>query len=121
LPCWRSRARDYVSRPEVRILLDENLDWRLCRELPGHEVESVPLIGWAGLKNGALLAQAEKRFDVLLTMDSNMVRQQNVARFRLAVIVLQARSNRLADTRPLRPKVLAALSSVQPGTLAVVP
>jgi hypothetical protein len=36
----------------VRILLDENLDWRLRRELPGHEVESVPLIGWAGLKNG---------------------------------------------------------------------
>ena len=73
-------------------MIDENLDWRLRRDLPGHEVESVPLIGWAGLKNGALLAQAETRFDVLLTMDSNMVHQQNLARFRIAVIALQARS-----------------------------
>jgi predicted nuclease of predicted toxin-antitoxin system len=32
----------------MRILLDECLDWRLGRELPGHEVESVPQRGWAG-------------------------------------------------------------------------
>ena len=104
----------------MRILLDENLDWRLRGDLPGHEVESVPLIGWAGLKTGALLAEAEKRFEVLLTMDSNMVHQQNLARFRIAVIALQARSNRLADTRPLMPKVLAVLSTVRPGTLTAV-
>jgi hypothetical protein len=41
----------------VNILLDENLDWRLRRDLAGHAVESVPLIGWAGLKNGALLGE----------------------------------------------------------------
>ena len=74
----------------MNILLDANLDWRLRRDLPGHSVESVPLIGWAGLKNGAHLTEAEKRFEVLLTMDSNMVHQQNLARFRMAVIALQA-------------------------------
>lgn len=105
----------------MRILLDENLDWRLRRDLPGHTVESVPLIGWAGLKNGALLTEAEKSFDVLLTMDSNMVHQQNLARFRLAVVTLKARSNRLADTRPLMPQVMVILTTVQPGTLTVVP
>ena len=104
----------------MKILLDENLDWRLRRDLPGHEVESVPLIGWAGLKNGALLTKAEQRFDILITMDSNMVHQQNLARFRLALIALQARTNRLADTRPLMPKVLALLARVRPGTLTVV-
>ena len=30
----------------MNILLDENLDWRLRHDLPGHTVESVPLIGW---------------------------------------------------------------------------
>jgi predicted nuclease of predicted toxin-antitoxin system len=104
----------------VRILLDENLDWRLRRDLPGHEVESVPLIGWAGLKNGVLLTEAEKRFDVLVTMDSNMVHQQNLVGFHIAIIALQARSNRLADTRPLVLKVLAVLPTVQPGTLTVL-
>ncbi len=58
----------------MNILLDENLDWRLRRDLPGHTVESVPLIGWAGMKNGDLLRKAQERFEVLVTMDSNMVR-----------------------------------------------
>ena len=104
----------------MRILLDENLDWRLRRELPGHSVESVPLIGWAGLKNGALLTEASKRFDVLVTMDGNISHQQNLPQYRIAVIALKAASNRLADTRPLMPKVLSALSSLQPGTLTIV-
>jgi len=104
----------------VKILLDENLDWRLQSDLPGHEVKSVPLIGWAGLKNGALLSQAEKEFDVLLTMDSNMVHQQNLAKYQIAIIALKAKSNRLADTRPLMAKVLTILSSANPGTLTIV-
>lgn len=54
--------------------------------MPGHTVETVPLIGWAGLKNVILLAEAEKRFDGRLTMDTNMVQQRDLARFRIAVI-----------------------------------
>lgn len=104
----------------MNILLDENLDWRLQRDLPGHSVESVPLIGWAGLKNGILLTEAEKRFEVLLTMDSNMMHQQNLAQFRIAVIALQTRSNRLADTRPLMPRVIEVLPNVRPGTLTII-
>lgn len=104
----------------MKLLLDENLDWRLRRDLPGHTVDSVPLIGWAGLKNGALLTEAEKRFDVLLTMDSNMVHQQDLTRFQIAIIVLRARSNRLADTQPLMAKVLTALPTVQPGTVTII-
>lgn len=104
----------------MNILLDENLDWRLGRELPGHSVESVPLIGWAGMKNGTLLAEASKRFNVLLTMDSKMVHEQRLEDFPIAVIALQARSNRLADTAPLMPRVLAILASVKEGTLTLV-
>lgn len=104
----------------MRILLDENLDWRLGRHLPGHTVASVPLIGWGGLKNGDLLARAEAQFDVLVTMDSKMISQQNLQKFRVAVIVLQARSNRLADTRDLMPKVLAMLGSLRPGTATYI-
>ena len=104
----------------MKILLDENLDWRLQRDLPGHEVKSVPLIDWAGLKNGALLSQAEKEFEVSLTMDSNMVHQQNLSNYQIAIVALTAKSNRLADTRPLMSKVLAVLPNVKPGTLTVV-
>ena len=67
----------------MRILLDENLDWRLRRDLPEHQVESVPLFGWAGIQNGELLQKAvEAGFDVLVTMDGNMLHQQNIAHLR---------------------------------------
>lgn len=104
----------------MKILLDENLDWRLKCHLPGHDVEAVTQIGWAGLKNGKLLSEAEKRFDVLLTMDSKMSYQQNLAKYKIAVIALKAPSNRLADTQPLMPKFLAALPNVKPGTLTII-
>ena len=104
----------------MRILLDENLDWRLERFLPGHEVQSVPRLGWAGLKNGKLLTRAQENFDVLITMDSSMVREQNLARIRIAIVALRAPSNRLADTSPLMPKVLALLPTLKPGKVTRV-
>jgi hypothetical protein len=53
----------------MRILLDENLDWRLSRGLVGHEVELIQRLGWAGIQNGVLLKKAgETGFKVLITM-----------------------------------------------------
>jgi predicted nuclease of predicted toxin-antitoxin system len=106
----------------MRILLDENLDWRLRRDLPEHQVESVPLRGWAGLENGAVLDKAvEDGFEVLITMDSSMVHQQNIAQYAIAVVALRAKSNRLADTRPLMRAVLRLLPGVKPGAVTFIP
>ncbi len=104
----------------MRILLDENLDWRLEKFLPGHEVKSVPRIGWAGLKNGKLLARAAENFDVLITMDGSMTSQQNLSKLKIAIVALRAPSNRLADTSPLMPKVLALLPTLKPGKVVKV-
>ena len=105
----------------MRILLDENLDWRLERFLPGHEIKSVPRLGWAGLKNGKLLARAaQENFDVLLTMDGSMASQQNLSKIKLAIVALRAPSNRLADTSPLMLKVLALLPTLKPGKVVKV-
>ena len=106
--------------PDVRILLDENLDWRLETFLPGHEVKSVPRIGWAGLKNGKLLTRAQEKFDVLLTMDGSMSSQQNLSKLKIAIVALRAPSNRLADTSPLMPKVLALLPTLKAGKVVKV-
>ena len=106
----------------MRFLLDENLDWRLRRDLAAHHVDSVPLIGWAGIENGELLRKAvEAGFDVLITMDSNMVHQQNLAKYSIAVVALRAPSNRLADTRPLMPALLALLPHIKSGTVTFLP
>ena len=104
----------------MRILLDENLDCRLEQFLHGHEVKSVPRIGWAGLKNSKLLARAQKDFDVLITMDGSMASQHNLAKLHLAIVALRAPTNRLADTSPLMPKVVVLLPTLKPGKVAKV-
>jgi len=106
----------------MRLLLDENLDWRLRRDLAAHHVDSVQRIGWAGIENGELLNKAvEGGFDVLITMDSNMVHQQNLAKYPIAVVALRAASNRLADTRPLMPALLELLPHIKSGAVTFLP
>jgi predicted nuclease of predicted toxin-antitoxin system len=104
----------------MKLLLDECIDRKLARELVGHEVKTVPQMGRAGVKNGQLLALAEAEFDVFITVDRNLSFQQNLPQFDIAIIILQALSNRLADLKPLVPKVLATLSIVCKGQATIV-
>ena len=105
----------------MRVLLDENLDWRLERDLPGHDVSSIPLIGWAGVKNGELLKRSNGKFDVLVTMDKGIYHQQNMEGLTLAIVALQAKSNRLAETRPLMTALISLLATIRPGTFHLLP
>lgn len=99
----------------MKVLIDECLDWRICRELTGHYCVSVQKMGWGGTSNGALLEKAELEFDVFLTRDLNLSVQQDVARFRIAVVVLHAESTQLRYTLPLMPKPLALLPELESG------
>ncbi len=104
----------------MRLLLDECIDRKLAREFPDYEVKTVPQMRWAGVKNGQLLALAEAEFDVFITVDRNLSFQQDLPQFNIAVIVLQAPSNRLADLKPLAPQVLAILATVVKGQAIVI-
>jgi hypothetical protein len=46
---------------------------------------------------------------VFITVDRNLPYQQNIAILDLAILILVARSNRLADLQPLVPLILAAV------------
>ncbi len=102
------------------MLLDECVDRRLAREIAGHEVQTVTGLGWAAVKNGELLTRAEGRFDVFVTVDRNLAFQQNTIKYSFAVVILRAASNRLADLRPLIPRLLDALAGASPGKVTWV-
>lgn len=104
----------------MRLLLDESLPRKLAAALVGHEVETVQRRGWAGLKNGHLLAAAAKEFDILLTGDRNLEFQQNLGGLPIAVVVLVAFNNRIESLLPLVPELLAALDGLPPGRLVHV-
>jgi hypothetical protein len=98
------------------VLLDECVDRRLRRDIIGHQVSTVRDELWTGVKDGALLRRAEGQFDVLVTVDQNLPRQQPIARFSLAVVVLKAGHNRYHDLLPLVPRLLTLLPDLQSGT-----
>ena len=63
----------------MRVLLDENLDWRLVRYFDADfQVTTVARQGWKGKRNSELLAQAAEAFDALVTMDKGIEHQQNL-------------------------------------------
>jgi len=70
----------------------------------------VPRHGWAGIKNGDLLALAEKEFDAFITVDRKLAKQQDLTEVDIAVVLIRSRSNRLEDIRPLVPEILGAVS-----------
>lgn len=99
----------------MRVLFDECVPRKLRSDLQDHDVRTVQEMGWAGKKNGELLRLAADAFDVLLTVDRNLVDQQNLKGIQISVISLGAHTNRLVHLRPLMPEVRRLLPTVQRG------
>jgi hypothetical protein len=101
----------------MKVFLDECVDWRLSRDIVGHEVKTARQMGWTAIKNGELLTLASEDFNVFITVDRNLAFQQNLTDLAIAVIVLEARTNRLADLKALIPKLLLSIQSARPGKI----
>ena len=110
MECW----------PSIRLLLDENLPIALAAELADHDVSTISGLGWAGARNGEPLNRMEGRFDALITLDSNMERQQVIRDRPFALLVVHCRSNRLADLLPLVPDILDALNGVSAADVRTI-
>lgn len=99
-----------------RVLLDECVPRRLLRHLTDQDASHATDEGWAGRRNGALLqAMREASFTVLVTVDRNLSIQQDIGRAGVAVVVMDAASNRTEDLLPLLPELLTVLGRIQPG------
>lgn len=104
----------------MKILLDECIDRRFARELFAYEVKTVPQMGWATKKNGELMNLAEAEFDVFITVDRNLSFQQNLPKYNPAVVVLRAKSKRLADLQSFTAKIIEVLPNLQKGKAEII-
>ena len=86
----------------MKILIDECTPHVLKRLLTGFEIMTVQELGWAGIKNGALLELTEKQFDVLITSDQNLKYQQNLANRQLTIVQLPTNQVPLVSSSRLR-------------------
>lgn len=105
----------------MKILLDHNLDRRLKNYLTEYETATTQEQNWADALNGELLTLAEENgFDVLLTADANIKKQQNLSYRKISILVLRAFNNRLATHAEMIDDIHEALSNTQSGEIIEV-
>lgn len=102
------------------ILLDECVPEKFQLSLSPHSCVSVRKAGFAGKKNGELLALAEGKFDVFLTVDKSLRYQQNMKHRQIALLIIRAHGNSLAILKPHAAACLLALESIQLGEVVEV-
>ena len=77
----------------MKVLFDQGTPVPLRGHLSSHFVSTAYELGWATLKNGELLAAAEKSgYEVLVTTDTNLKYQQNLTQRKIALVVLSTTS-----------------------------
>ena len=77
-------------------------------------------MGWGDLDDGPLLDAMAQHFDVLVSVDKGLPNQQNLAKRPFGVVILRAKTNRLADLRPLVPGLRLAITELRPGEVREV-
>ena len=97
----------------MKIILDECVPGLVRTKLPWHDITTAQYRGWSGIKNGELLKLVAAEFDVFITSDKNLRHQQNLSRYRLAVMLLP--SNQVPAVNAILPQIGDALRVVRAG------
>ena len=103
----------------MRVLFDQGTPVPLRQSLSGHSITTAYELGWATLENGELLRSAEERgFEVIVTTDTNLRYQQNLAARRIAIVVLSTTS--WPRIRVVVEHIASAINSASVGSYAEV-
>lgn len=101
----------------MRLLLDECVPKRLRRQFVPHSCEAATEAGFSGIPNGELLVAAEKAgFDVLITVDRGISRQNNFVGRKISLITLRSFTGSYRELQKLIPQCLGVLDTLTPGT-----
>src|SRR5215208_1447312 len=100
----------------MRVLFDNGTPRGLASSLIDHIVEEARAHSWDSLKNGELLDAAEAAgFDVFVTTDRNIRYQQNLARRKIAVVILS--KGRWTLIRKRLAEIAATVAAATPGSV----
>ena len=97
----------------MRILFDQCTPVPLRRSLSHHSVATAFEMGWSNLKNGDLLDEAEKTFELFVTTDKNIRYQQNLSGRKLAIVLLPSTNWR--EIQKHLAEVIAAVDAIKQG------
>lgn len=98
----------------MKILLDECITKRLKKHLAEFEVLTVRELNLSGIKNGKLMNYCvENNFDVLLTIDKNLMLQQNLDQYPLTIVVLNCQTSKIEELVTFLPSFKSQVGKFQ--------
>ena len=98
----------------MKILLDECVTKRLKKYLKEFQVFTVRELGLGGIKNGKLMAYCvENKFDILLTIDKNLMYQQNVDKYPVTIVVLNCLTSKIEELVIFLPSLKLQVDKLQ--------
>ena len=105
----------------MRILLDECVNAKLKKYLSEFEVFTVSGMKWNGTKNGKLISLCcAHNFDLLLTVDKNLMYQQNLEKYKLTIVVLNSTKSQLKELALFMPSFKSQISKFEKGKVYMV-
>jgi len=105
----------------MKVLLDECVTKRLKPYLKDFDVCTVVEMGWSGVKNGKLMALcAMNHFDILLTIDKNMMCQQNIEKQPITIVVFNASTSKLEELMLFIPSFSKQIYSFEKNKVYVI-
>ena len=91
----------------MKVLLDECVTKKLKPYLNDIEVYTVFEMGWSGVRNGKLISlSVQHHFDVLLTIDKNMIYQHNLEKYPITIVVFNSLTSKLEELISFIPSFL---------------
>ena len=82
----------------MKVLLDECVTKRLKSHLKDFEVYTVVEMRWSGVKNGELMSLCvDHQFDIILTIDKNIMFQQNIEKYPITIVVFNSSTSKLEE------------------------
>ena len=98
----------------MKILLDECITKRLKPHLIEFEVFTVSEMKWNGIKNGKLMTLCvDNNFDLLLTIDKNLIFQQNLDKYKLTIAVLNSSTSKIEELLQFMPSFKAQVYKLE--------
>jgi hypothetical protein len=98
----------------MKILLDECVTKRLKPYLMEFDVFTVSEMTWNGIKNGKLITLCvDNDFDLLLTIDKNLMFQQNLDKHKLTIAVLNSATSKIEELVLFVPSIKAQVDKLE--------
>jgi predicted nuclease of predicted toxin-antitoxin system len=98
----------------MKILLDECVTKRLKKYLEEFEVFTARELALSGIKNGKLMTYCvENNFDILLTIDKNLLFQQSLEKYPIAIVVFNCLTSKIEELITFLPSFKSQVYELQ--------